>query len=381
LASPGPAGRCACQLVAEDGAGRTLLQTVAYALDRPGILLTSLTTLEKGGHGWESLRAAPDPRLGGAPAGPSFPVTEVLEADPTRDRLLLRAPGLEACAQAASPLASAGVQTAVGPTPAAGASLVGIRERDGYRPRVFGARLERWIDPGPGPWLMLVRILDGGGASTGVLLDDEDRLVGAIVPPPAGADRSLAIALPAETAGPGPAPEEGAAAPLESLRPREAPRAGRVARDFGATPAGVFARALLLTRLDQVDEALGLLDQVAVASGESEDLLMERGILHFRAGRAEEAIGDFSRVVAVHPDRHLAQYDLGMALGVAGRHRDAAEAFTRAAALDPRHARTRYQLALALMAADRVGEARRECESLSALDPALARELRALLGL
>ena len=214
-----------------------------------------------------------------------------------------------------------------------------------------------------------------------ILLDDEDRLVGAIVPPPPGADRSLAIALPAGTAGPQQAPDEGAAAPLESLRLGEAPGAGKAARDFGATPTGALARALLLTRLDQVNEALGLLDQAALAAGESEELLMERGILRFRAGRAEEAIDDFSRVVAIHPERHLAQYNLGMALGVAGRHRDAAEAFTRAASLEPRHARTRYQLALALMAANRAGEARRECESLSALDPALARELRTLLGL
>ena len=373
-ASPGPAGRCACELVAEDGAGRTLLQTVAYALDRPGILMTSLTTLERGGHGWESLRAAPDPRLGGAPSGPSFPITEVLEADPTRDRLLLRAPGLEACAQAAAPPAGGGARAAAGPAPAVGASLVGIRERDGYRPRVFGARLERWIDTGPGPGLMLVRILDGGGASTGVLLDGEDRLVGAIVPPPAGADRSLAVALPAETSGAGAAQQGDAVAPLDSLRLGQAPR------DFGATPIGTLARALLLTRPDQVDQALGLLDKVASAAGEFEGLLMERGALLYRAGRAEEAIGVFARVVDARPDLHLAQYNLGVALGVAGRHAEAAEAFARAASLEPRNARTRYQLALALVAENRGGEARRECDSLDALDPALAHELRTLLG-
>ncbi len=366
--------RCACELSADDAGGRTLLQAPAYALDRPGLLLASLSMLGARGLQWERLRASPDPQPGaGAPATGSYDVTEILDADPSQDRVLLRAPGLEACRDGtpdSSPAAMADGRD--GPATVPGEVLLGLRERDGYRPRMFRAIFERFIDAGHGRRLMLIRVPDGAGAGAGVILDQGDRLVGSLLPPQTGSDPSLALAAPVTSDG----IAEAAARP--GLPPREA--LGQAADDFPRTPVGFLARALLMTRPDQAEEAISLLDRVARMIGEFEGLLMERGARKYMAGRDDAAIADFSAAARVNPGLHLAYYNLGVALGTVGRYSEAVEALRRAVQIDPRHARSRYQLILALRAAGQVDLAYRECDLLGLTDPGLAGELRPLLS-
>lgn len=368
---------CAWELSADDASGRTVLQAQAYALDRPGLLLTSLTTLDRRGVPWERLRASPDPRLEGvAPAASSYPVTEIIVADPARDRAVLRVPGLQACVDPPAPLSGSAEEVTEGrssPLPAPGESLIGLRERGGYRPRIFKAVLDRWIDPVAGTRLMLARITDGGGAESGILLNQRGRLVGTILPPQVGSDPSLALAVPVGS-------EEVAEA---SGRPGLPPRAalGQVeGQAFPRTPVGLFARAILLTRPDQADEALALVDRVAGLAGEFAGLVMERGVLRYRMGRNDAAIADFAAIARADPSNHLAYYNLGVALGTAGRYREASEALARAASLEPGHARTRYQLILALRASDQMEQARQEYELLARIDRGLADELRSILS-
>jgi len=366
---------CALELSAQDASGNTVLQTVAYALDRPGLLLARLSPAARLRPRWERLRTIPDPALSGPDAGRApFEVTEVLLQDPGRDLVLLRAPGLAACdaGEAAGTGARPDGTEAAQPAPAEGESLIGIRDRDGYRPRVFPARLEKMIATGDGPMLMKIRIPDGGGAASGFVLDRRHHLVGLILPPPAGGDRTFACAVPIDR-------REFDRAAAGAGRPVSDALTGTPADDLSGTPAGLWAQALLLTRDDQADQALRLLDGVARLTGESDLLLMERGVRRFRIGRTDPAIEDFARAAQLNPRLHLARFNLGVALGSAGRYAEAIDAFTRALEIDPGHAQTHYQLALALMAARQSDRARVECDSLEHIDPGLARDLRAAL--
>ncbi|MBI1951584.1 MAG: tetratricopeptide repeat protein [Acidobacteria bacterium] len=374
---PGPLS-CVLELSGRDASGNTVLQTLAYALDRPGLVLASLSTASPGMSRWQRLLAAPDPlpsgpaadagaRTSGRPAGAAgeVEVTEVLLVDPGRDLMLLRAPGLSAC--------EAGVPGAL-PPPAAGDTLIGIRNRDGYRSRVYRALLDRTFPTRGGPDVLRIRIPDGGGAGSGFLLDSRRRLVGSILPPPPGADRLFACALPIDRG------EIDAAAarpgrPLVSTPAEDRPQES----DPSPTPAGLLAQALLLTRDDQADRALRLLDEAARLAGESDVLLMERGAWHFRIGRTETAIQDFARAAALNPRLFLAHLNMGVALGTIGRYAEAADALTRAISIDSDNAPARYHLALALAAAQHLDRARREYERLQVLDAGLARDLGALL--
>src|SRR5206468_7578234 len=250
--------------------------------------------------------------------------------------------------------------------------LRGRRDRGGYRPRVFQSSLGKMIGLGAGPQLLRVRFPDGGGAGSGFLFGRPHRLFGCTLPPPPGGDRLFACAVPIDRRELDLA-ASGAGRPVsDALAP---PSVDEVSR----TPAGLWAQALLLTRDDQADQALRLLDAVATLTGESDLLLMERGVRRFRIGRTDSAIEDFARAAQFNPRRHLARFNLGVALGSAGRYPEAIEAFRRALEIDPRHAQTHYQLALALMAAHQADRAREECDSLERIDPALARDLRTAL--
>jgi len=374
-ATPGPLS-CVLEIAGRDAAGNTVLQTVGYALDRPGLLLAPLSTLAPGAARWRSLSAAPDP-LGSGPAsgaagraGASRPsagsadVTEFLLEDPERDLVLLRAPGLGAC--------EAGVTAAV-PAESAGESWIGIRNREGYRGRVYRAQLDRTIPVRGGPDLLRVRIPDGGGAGSGFLLDSRRRLIASILPAPSGADRLFACAVPIDSKAID-AAAGSAGRPL--LEASSTPRAqGQAAR----TPAAILAQALLLTRDDQADRALALLDEVVGLIGESDTLLMERGAWRFRIGRSEAAILDFARAAALNPRLFPAHLNLGVALGTTGRYPEAADALKRALSIDPYNAPAHYQLALALAAAKHRDQARGEYERLRLLDAAMARDLGTLL--
>lgn len=378
-AAPGPLS-CVLEIAGRDAAGNTVLQTVGYALDRPGLLLAPLSTLAPGTARWRSLSAAPDP-LGSGPAsapasgaagsaGTSRPsagsadVTEFLLEDPERDLVLLRAPGLGAC--------EAGITAAV-PAESAGESWIGIRNREGYRGRVYRAQLDRTIPVRGGPDLLRVRIPDGGGAGSGFLLDSRRRLIASILPAPSGADRLLACAVPIDGKAIDAAAGSAGRPLLEvSTTPRTPGQAAR-------TPAAILAQALLLTRDDQADRALALLDEVVGMIGESDVLLMERGAWRFRIGRSEAAILDFARAATLNPRLFPAHLNLGVALGTTGRYPEAADALKRALSIDPYNAPAHYQLALALAAAKHRDQARGEYERLRLLDAAMARDLGALL--
>jgi len=366
---------CALELSARDASGNTVLQTVAYALDRPGLIVAPLSPATRLRSRWARLQTVPDPAVPG-PGGAGVPieVTEVLLQDPTRDLVLLRAPGLGACDgswETAPGGPSSGPEEARAAR-AEGESLIGIRDRDGYRPRVFQARLDKMITTGSGPMLLKVRITDGGGAASGFLLDRHNHLIGSILPPPPGGDRLFACAVPIDRR------ELDQAASGTGL-PVSDSLAQPAGGDFSRTPAGLWAQALLLTRDDQTDQALGLLDGVARLTGESDLLLMERGVRRFRIGRTDSAIEDFGRAAQLSPRLHLARFNLGVALGSEGRYAEAIDAFLGALEIDPDHAQTHYQLGLALLAEHQPDRARGECDSLERIDSALARDLRAAL--
>jgi hypothetical protein len=373
-AMPAPPGatECVLEVSALDAAGGVITRNIAYAIERPGAILAPLSALVSTAPRWERLAVVPDPgETGAAPPGGPIEVDQVLWTDPSRDLALLRAPAIDACrAEVAAPVAGGPGETPVDPAP--GATLIGIRGRDGYRPRVFRAILERRVRAGRGPDLLLIRIPDGGGAAAGALLDLRQRLIGWIVASPPGGDPGLACAtaIGADRSDPDPLPP--ARPPREALT--------RASGDFAGSAAGLFAHALLLARDDQAESALGLLDRAIRIGGESDDLIMERGLRRFRIGRTDAAIEDFGALARRSPLLHPAHFNLGVALGTAGRYREAAESFTRALEIDPDHAGARYHLALALRAAGFSEMARNQYERLGRLDPGLAAHLRSLLG-
>jgi hypothetical protein len=366
-APAGPAGgaaACALLLTGEDDAGRTVLQSVAYSLDRPGVALAPRPAVAASAR-WSRLLVRGDDGGPGASAAPRLPADPGLIEDPTRELVWLRVPGLPAC----RPRQNGGAEDA-GPAGVpeleSGAPLVGIRNRDGYRPRVFPASLERRLRLDEDREVLLVRIPDGGGAEAGFLLDAGMRLVASILPPPAGSDPRYACAVPYRE------PAAGGGAPAGDDSGGGAP---------GDDPVHLLARALLLTGDDRAQEAIALLDRVARASGPRPALLVERGQRQFRIGRTAAAIRDFAAAAEADPAMHLARFNLGVALGSEGRYGEAIEAFLAAHRLRPEHPRTLFHLALALKAAGLLDRARGELGRLAGLDPVLAAELEPMIGL
>ncbi len=358
-----PVTSCVLELSGFDSAGDPVVSTPAYALERPGLLIVPIHALGGSSPRWERLRVVPDPGDRGSGHGTGYEVTEALEIMAQSDLAVLRAPGLAACAPAPGDRA----------TLAAGQRLVGVRDRFGYRPRVFTAIVERSVAIPGGSGFALVRVPDGGGAETGFLTDRTGRPVASLLPHYPAGDRSLAGAAAID------GKELLGAAEGPGLPPREAFES-KAAPEWSATPAGVLLSALLLTRDDQIDRSIDLLDQVMGATSPSADLLVTRGSRKFRRGRIQGAIDDFTAAIQAEPGLRLAHYNLGIALGATGRYGAASEAFERALSLDPSHARTHFQLAMALQAAHMPDRARRELDALGRLDPPLAAELQQMLG-
>ena len=219
---------------------------------------------------------------------------------------------------------------------------------------------------------MRVAVPDGGGAPAGFLLD-QGRLVGMVLPPPAGADRFLiaAAGVPRDLL---------TAAYGAAVRAPEAIRNADVAAVGDAT-AMLLATALVTDRREPPETVLAHLARVVERTGEFAGLLLERGAVHFDRGDLDSAIADFRAAAAADPSLHLAHYNLGIALGADGKYDAAAEAFRSALRVEPEHARTLYHLAVALAAADRPAEAVGPYSDLSRVDPALAADLKALIGL
>lgn len=376
LVTPGAksAARCALELEALDQAGMIRLQTTALALHRPGELLVNLSRLRAGHSAFSRLTVSPDPDLTGRwGEGPRYEVTELIGTDPAGDLAWLLAPGLASCGAPRlgnDPTASESAWPSNEPLELTGEDrFIGLRDRDGYRSRLFDVSLERTIRVPGGGELMLLRLEDGAGARGGFLFDSQGRLAGSILRAGPDTDPSLACARRISVdAGSG---WGGVRQPSPSTMPLE---------QIEDAPIVLFARALLLTRPDQTDDAIDLMNEIAARVGEFPDLLLERGVRRFRIGRTAPAIEDFSRAARLAPDDYLAHYNLGIALGAAGRFAEAARQFEQAVVIDPQQPRALYQLALSHEAALRPDLARSDYERLIARDLALASELRELLG-
>jgi hypothetical protein len=359
LAAP---DECLYDIHGEDGAGRIVLRTVGYALDRAGLLAAPLHVLQQGGRRWSSLRLVSPGDDGARESGRgSIPVNQVALIDAEHNLAILRVPALVVCG------------AGVGAPPEKGARLTGLRGRRGYGATLFQAKVERSVTLPGGVTVMRAAFPDGSGAPAGFLFDGDDRLVGSILPSPPDADRfriaavdlsSPAIAAAAEAPG----------RPLGSIRHADVV----TVRD---TTTMLMARALTVDRRASPETILARLEAVEERTGEFAGLLLERGAAQFDRGDLAAAIADFRAAVAADPDEHLAHYNLGISLGADGRYNAAAEAFRQALLLKPEHPRTLYHLAVALAAANRPAEAVGPYTDLSRVDPALAADLKALIGL
>lgn len=364
---------CLVRLAARDGADRTLFESVAAATATPGLAVAPLHPLERGGVRWRSLAILGDDGGGTAAASPEWTVTTVASLDRERDEVLLSVPGLPACSSRAG---EATLLAAAPPKPglSSGSAVVAARGRDGFRNRLVGGRVERIVNLPGEQRMVLVRLLDERGADPALLFDPAGRLLGSILPAPAGADPALATVV---LRSDGPTAAAVAAAPSQEAR--DAIAIAPSPSVLGTVP-GLVSQALRLSGPSKCERALALLDEASRQAGETASLLLEKGVLEFGAGRIASAVEDFRAATGLDPASHLARYNLGIALGTEGRYQDAAAAFTMARDLQPEHGRTRFQLALALRAMGKTAEARRELESLTRIDPVLAGELKVILG-
>jgi hypothetical protein len=374
---------CLVRLAARDGADRIVFESVAAATATPGLAVAPLHPLERGGVQWRSLVLLRDDA--GAPA--PWSVTKVATIDRERDQVLLQVPGLPACAgpsgdsillPAASPAPAE--RFASGSTPASksafapGSAVLLARNREGFRNRLVGGRVERVVNLPGDRRMLLVRLLDERGADPGLLFDPAGSLLGPVLPSPAGGDPSLAtVVLPD-------GPTSAALGAAGSQDVRETIAVAPSPTVLGTVP-GLVSQALRLSGPSRFDRALALLDEASrQAGGETTSLLLEKGVLEFGAGRLASAVEDFQQAAGRDPASHLARYNLGIALGTEGRLQDAAAALESARDLQPDHGRTHFQLALALRALGKTEEARRELDSLTRIDPVLAGELKVILG-
>jgi hypothetical protein len=361
---------CAVRLTAFDAAGLPVARADGYGIGAGGTILAPLSIASAGVQRWSRLVAAFDsPAVAtGTATVVEAPVDRVRMVDRDHDLAFLIAPGLPACGDPpADPATEAGGGRSAPAWPGPGTVLTGVRQRLGYRSREFRAEVERTLRGPGGAEILIARLIEPGGADSGLLFDDRGDLVAVILPPPPDGDpdRIAAVRFPsAHNLGPA----------------RETPLRDTLAAATatGAPPVRLFAQALLISRDNQADRALRLLEQTARAAGEFDDLVLERGIRRFELGRTEPAIDDFFRVAAHAPDHHAAHYNLGVALGAAGRYADALAAFSAAARIDPGHPGTRFQMALALAA---LGDprAREECAALRQIDPGMAADLESIL--
>jgi hypothetical protein len=371
-AAEAPAGRasgappCARSLRAVDADGLPVWQTIAVALPFADRAAAPLHLLERGGRHYDRLELS-DGGDGWTAVAPR--VAALAEAN----LALLEVPGAPAC----------GAEGTIGD---AGSGLQVVRERVGYTSGLIGARVERRLGIGAGHEVYLLRLLDERGADPGLVFDAAGRFLGATLPAPPAAKRSLAMLAPipddipeiaagprttAVTAG---APPSGEAMPDGLPAPRPSPSASD-------TPAGCVARALLDGGPGAGERGIDLLGDAMRAAGPSASLLIERGVREFSAGRLAPAIDDFRAAARLEPASYLARYNLGVALGSSGAYAEAAAALAEARDLSPDNGRARYQLVLALSAAHRTDEARAEYRALLALDPTLAQDLVSLPGL
>lgn len=355
---------CRLALDAYDDAGHRVFRTIALALDRPGLVVTPLHTLERGGARWERLAVEEE----SAGDGAALDVKGVVSLDPSADLAYLSVPGSPSCAAAAAGDAASSTGS---PAEPAGMQVLVLRERSGYRPSTAGGQILRVVALPGGRRLVLARLLDAKGAEPGLMIDASGALLGSVAPAPSGSDPALAAVVPAAL----PPPAQGS----DPVPPRSI-LAAKAAPTFSGTPPGIAAQALLLGGAGRTEAAIARLDDALSGGGETSALLLERGALQYASGRLPAAVRDFSRAAQADPSSYLARFNLGVVLGVSGQYDEAAAAFRAARDLSPSNPRVRFELALALRAAHQGDAARGEWEALSRLDPTLARELRLLLG-
>jgi len=94
-----------------------------------------------------------------------------------------------------------------------------------------------------------------------------------------------------------------------------------------------------LTDTGRVDEAIRLLEPLAIGTAADADALNSLGIAYARAGRREDARRIFRRVVAVDPESSIPLENLGMLALDSGELDTARQYFDRAVQVDPRSSR------------------------------------------
>jgi tetratricopeptide (TPR) repeat protein len=96
------------------------------------------------------------------------------------------------------------------------------------------------------------------------------------------------------------------------------------------------ARAELLMRMDRVEEALAVYDEILARHPGETDARYARALIYEELDRVEEALADFEHIVAQHPDDPIALNALGYTLtDRADRHAEAYALIRRALDLDP----------------------------------------------
>jgi Flp pilus assembly protein TadD len=129
----------------------------------------------------------------------------------------------------------------------------------------------------------------------------------------------------------------------------EALRLIQAAMKKTVTPQVVGDCALILERLDRLDEALATYDRTVILDPNNELALLNRSKLLTRLGQHAKAAASFERLLARFPNHSEAHNSLGHLYVQLDRHREAVKCFERAIALDPNNASAEFNLGLVLL--------------------------------
>ena len=116
----------------------------------------------------------------------------------------------------------------------------------------------------------------------------------------------------------------------------EAERQFRLALDTApGLAAASYNLALVLVDRGKADEAIPMLEELALARPDDADFRFARGHALFAAARFAEAADQFAMVLAAHPDHRRAAFGLARALEEDGQTAEAMAAWQRYLELDP----------------------------------------------
>jgi len=129
------------------------------------------------------------------------------------------------------------------------------------------------------------------------------------------------------------------------------------------------ALGIALSGIDQHDEAMQLLSEVARRCPDVDSVHADLAMALFSAGRVNEAVEGFQNALALNPQSAQAHCGLGLAYQSLGQWSDAARAFDATSRLAPDKAIGPFNLGLALRALGQPEEARQALLRAAALEP------------